>query len=143
MFPELYTGLQQGTVDGQDNGIVLSSNSGFDEVQSYLTLTRHGYGTGHVACNTEIWESLSEEDREAIGSLAEEVSAAATESVRASVDANTEELREAGMEIIELSDEELAQFTEIRDEIWEENVETFGRETIDALRADVEALNEG
>src|SRR5699024_10595565 len=50
-FPELYTGLQQGTVDGQDNGIVLSSNSGFDEVQSYLTLTRHGYGTGHVACN--------------------------------------------------------------------------------------------
>src|SRR5699024_5207143 len=81
-FPELYTSLQQGTVDGQDNGVVLSYNSKFQEVQDNLTLTRHGYGTGHIACNTQIWESLLDEAQEGLREVAEEVSATATQNVR-------------------------------------------------------------
>lgn len=140
-FPELYTALQQGTVDGQDNGIVLSDNSRFQEVQKYLTVTRHGYGTGHLACNTHVWESLAEEDREALRDLAEEVSAEVTESVRESVAEKTAELEEAGMEVVELTEEQLASFAATRDEVWESMADTFGADTLDALRAEVEAVS--
>ena len=34
---ELYTALQQGTVDGQENGIALTYSMGFNEVVNYLT----------------------------------------------------------------------------------------------------------
>ena len=42
-FPELFTALQQGTVDGQENpiGVILSAN--FSQVQDHLSLTQHVY----------------------------------------------------------------------------------------------------
>ena len=42
-FPELYTALEQKTVDGQENPATLIQMSKFAEVQKYLTFTRHAY----------------------------------------------------------------------------------------------------
>lgn len=142
-FTELYTGLQQGTVDGQDNGIVLSANSRFHEVQQYLSLTRHAYGTGALACNTEVWESLSEDDRAALTKVAEEVSETATQNVRASVDDKLAELKDAGMEVTELTPGQIEEFAESKDEIWEANREVFGDEVIDQLIEESDAAEVG
>ena len=142
-FTELYTALQQGTVDGQDNGIVLSANSRFHEVQKYLSLTRHAYGTGALACNTEVWESLSEEDRAALTEVAENVSETATQEVRASVDTKLAELKDAGMEVTELTPEQIRAFADTKDEIWEANREVFGDEVIDQLIEESNAAEVG
>ena len=141
-FPELYTALQQGTVDGQDNGIVLTYNSAFHEVQQYLTLTRHGYGTGNVSCNTDVWESLSEEDQEALSELIDEISLEVTQEVRDSVDERLEELEEDGLEIIELTEEQMAEFVAIRDIIWDAQEDTFGAELLEQLRQESDAAAE-
>ena len=42
-FSELYTALQQGTVDGQENGVALTYSMGFNEVVKYLTYLPHIY----------------------------------------------------------------------------------------------------
>ena len=42
-FPELFTALQQGTVDGQENPIPVILASKFAQVQKYLSLTSHVY----------------------------------------------------------------------------------------------------
>ncbi len=42
-FSEVYTALQQGTIDGQDNGTILSYGSKFHEVQKYFSTTKHIY----------------------------------------------------------------------------------------------------
>ena len=42
-FTELFTALQQGTVDGQDNGAELTWQSKFQEVQKYYVYTKHIY----------------------------------------------------------------------------------------------------
>ncbi|MEC8936012.1 MAG: DctP family TRAP transporter solute-binding subunit, partial [Pseudomonadota bacterium] len=42
-FPELFTALQQGTVDGQENPITVIVATNFWEVQDYLSLTGHVY----------------------------------------------------------------------------------------------------
>jgi tripartite ATP-independent transporter DctP family solute receptor len=142
-FTELYTALQQGTVDGQDNGIVLSDNSRFQEVQKYLTVTRHAYGTGALACNTEVWESLSEDDRAALKTLAEEVSAAATQEVRDSVDTKLASLEKAGMEVTELTPAQIKEFAKSRDSIWDANRSVFGDDVIDQLIKESDAADVG
>src|SRR3546814_14899948 len=45
-FPELFTALQQGTVDGQENPITVIVSARFSEVQKFLSMTRHSYTSG-------------------------------------------------------------------------------------------------
>lgn len=134
-FPELYTALQQGTVDGQDNGVVLTFDSRFQEVQEYFTRTNHAYGAGVLACNTEKWETLSEDQQTALREAAESATQAQVEANRATVEEKLEGLREAGVEVTELTPEQIDAFREVRDEAWGATVDTFGQEFLDELAA--------
>ena len=63
-FGELFTALQQGTVDGQENPLIIISTSKFAEVQKYLSLTGHFYAPAILLVNKNFWENtLSEEQR--------------------------------------------------------------------------------
>lgn len=142
-FPELYTALQQGTVDGQDNGIVLSSNSKFQDVQKYITLTRHGYGMGTLACNTSVWEDLSTADQDALRELATGIATETNQEVRDSVATKLAELEEAGMSVVELSESQIAEFAKVKDQIWDDNKSVFGEDVIERLRNESAAASNG
>ncbi|WP_125144511.1 TRAP transporter substrate-binding protein DctP [Clostridium transplantifaecale] len=60
-FNELYTALQQGTVDGQENPIVSIASSGFDEVQKYMVLDGHTYGAESVIMNLGFYDKQTDE----------------------------------------------------------------------------------
>ena len=60
-FTELFTALQQKTVDAQENPIFLIQTSRFDEVQKYLSLTGHLYTSGVVTINKQLYDSLPED----------------------------------------------------------------------------------
>ena len=45
-FPEVFTALQQGTVDGQENPLSVIMAAKFDQVQKHLSLTGHVYSPG-------------------------------------------------------------------------------------------------
>lgn len=134
-FPELYTALQQGTVDGQDNGVVLTFDSRFQEVQEYFTRTNHAYGAGVLACNSQVWDTLSEEQQMTLTEAAEAAAAAQVEQNRSTVEEKLAGLAEAGVEVTELTDEQLADFQEVREEAWGATVDTFGQELLDELAA--------
>ena len=55
-FPEVFTALQQGTVDGQENPLSVIMASKFDQVQKYLTLTGHVYSPGIFLMNKASFE---------------------------------------------------------------------------------------
>lgn len=57
-FAELYTALQQGTVDGQENGLALTYNNKLYEHLGYLTLDYHVYDPFVVVMSGEAWNSL-------------------------------------------------------------------------------------
>lgn len=59
-FPELFTGLQQGTVDGQDNGASITYNSRLFEAQKFMTTTNNVYAMGAVTVSERTWSKLSE-----------------------------------------------------------------------------------
>lgn len=60
-FTELYTGLEQGVVDGQENPMTVIVPNKLYEVQKYLTLTSHVYSPGVVLINQEKLDSFSPE----------------------------------------------------------------------------------
>jgi len=72
-FSEVYTALQQGTVDGQDNGTVLTYGSKFYEVQPYYTVTHHIYCPLAFVVSAKTWEALSPDLQEKITRLAVEL----------------------------------------------------------------------
>lgn len=74
---ELYTSLQQGLVDGQENVYSSMVSLSLHEVQPYLTVTNH-YATYTVmTINQRLWDSLSDEDKAIFNEIARESTLAA------------------------------------------------------------------
>ena len=62
-YAELYTALQTGTVDGQDNPLVSSKLMKFDEVTSQFVLTRHVIGYDVMVIRSKIWDAMKPEEQ--------------------------------------------------------------------------------
>ncbi|MDV2686991.1 TRAP transporter substrate-binding protein DctP, partial [Alkalihalophilus lindianensis] len=58
-FSELYTALQQGTVDGEENTYSNIESKKFDEVQKYTTIMGHTRVDYALLTNTKFWNSLN------------------------------------------------------------------------------------
>ena len=63
---ELYTALETGTVDGQENGMVTVLAQNFDNVQKYLYETNHIIATLQITMNEEFMMNLSESQRQIV-----------------------------------------------------------------------------
>lgn len=62
---EVYTGLQQGTIDGQEAPIPSFESLRFSEVQDYINLTGHIVQASNVVTSTGVLESLTDDQRDA------------------------------------------------------------------------------
>jgi len=98
---EVFTALQQGTVDGQENPLSVIQSQKFDQVQKHLTLTGHVYSPAVILMSKAGFEKLPAEDKQAF-------LAAATEAVkanRARIDQDekngVEYLRSKGMQVLD------------------------------------------
>src|SRR5436309_8881480 len=62
-YAELYTALQTGTVDGQDNPVVASKLMKFDEVTTQFVLTKHVIAYDVMAIRSKIWDAMKPEQQ--------------------------------------------------------------------------------
>ena len=62
-FPEVYSALQTGTIDGQENPISAILNARFYEVANYLAITNHVYGFMFLTIAEPVWQSFNEQQR--------------------------------------------------------------------------------
>jgi tripartite ATP-independent transporter DctP family solute receptor len=70
-FSEVFTSLQNGTIDAQENPLALIRSASFDEVQSHVNMTDHVRSWIYLAIAEQTWQSLSEEDRAALQEAAQ------------------------------------------------------------------------
>jgi TRAP-type C4-dicarboxylate transport system substrate-binding protein len=70
-YAELYTALQTGTVDGQDNPVVASKLMKFDEVTTQFILTRHVIAYDVMAIRSKIWDAMKLEQQAKFQAAAE------------------------------------------------------------------------
>ena len=139
-FPELFVALQQGTVDGQDNGVSLTWNSRLFEAQDFMTLSNHVYATGTMTVGAGFFADLSEPQKDAVRGCAETAAADQIVANRAANDEFVAKLKEAGIPVVVLSPEAMAEFVALGQSLWDGFADTYGAERIKALRAEVAQL---
>jgi TRAP-type transport system periplasmic protein len=70
-YAEVYTALQSGAIDGQDNPLVASRLMKFYEVTSQFVLTGHVVGYDVMVVTTKIWDAMTNEQRSRFQAAAE------------------------------------------------------------------------
>ena len=103
---ELFTALETGTVDGQDNGMVTIVDQSFQEVQSYLLETNHIIATLEIIANKTTMDSLTEEQQQIVRDAAKAAAVQAWDDYIASIDEDRATIEEAGVTVTQLTDEE-------------------------------------
>lgn len=129
-FGELYTAMQTGVVDGEENPPSLFTAMKFYEVQKYFSLTYHVYLAGLTLINKPFFESLSPELQEIIKTSFAE----AAEFQRALVrkdDVEALKFLQDKIKINELPKEEIQKFREATASVYDEWRDKIGTEFMD------------
>lgn len=112
-FSELFTALQQGTVDGQENPLGIIASNKFYEVQKYISLTQHVYTPYCVVMNPDRYDSMSDAQKEAFDkAMAEATEFQIEESHKADAE-SVKIMEDAGSTVTVLTEEEKAEFQKI------------------------------
>ena len=131
-FPEVFTALQQGTVDGQENPLPVIMSAKFSQVQKHLSLPGHVYSPCIFVMNKAAFDKLSAADKTAFLDAAK-VAAKANRDRVDQDDANgVKELRAQGMTVIE--DVDKAKFVAQLAPVNAEFEKQFGKANLDKIR---------
>lgn len=111
-FPEVYTALETGAIDGQENPLPNILATKFYEVQDYLTITNHVYNPQIVLVSGKFWDGLNDEEKQLLRDAATEARDFQRQTSRAQSAEALAQLKEEGMEVTELPPEEMAKLRE-------------------------------
>ena len=107
---ELYTALETGVADGQENPIANAVYISAWEVQDYMTLDGHVCLCGLFCMNDDFYNSLSDAQKDAVDQAARKALEAEYAMFQENEAANLELLREHGLQITELTAEQIDAF---------------------------------
>ncbi len=130
-FGELYTALQQGVVDGQENPFAIIYSSAFYEVQKYLSLSGHIWGSAILCVNSATWDRLSPGDQATVMELAAKWRDEERRLTMEQEDEFLAKLKEQGMEV---NDVDKVAFQEAVQSVWAEYEDVFGTDLMDLVR---------
>jgi C4-dicarboxylate-binding protein DctP len=111
-FSELYTALQLGTVDGQENPLSNILDKKFYEVQDYLTISGHVHTSEPMIMSTSVYKKLSPEDRKIFDEVGREVSRWAFDYAKDRYNKQLQALKDKGMKVNVLDTSKLSDAAE-------------------------------
>lgn len=132
-FNELYTALQQGTVDAAEGPLALTYAQKFQEVSEYLTLTGHMYSPWPVIFNQGFYDGLPEDLQKVVEEAVIETRDYNRQLSAEDEDASLELLENDGLELVEISEEEKAKFKEAMEVVYPDIKGLAGEELFDSL----------
>jgi len=100
-WPEVFTALQQGTVDGQENPIPVILSNKLSQVQKYLSLTNHVYSPAVLVLSPSVWNKLSDADKGVFQEAARKAAVVQRKKVNDDESVAVAELRKDGMQVVE------------------------------------------
>lgn len=130
-FGELYSALQQGVVDAQENPLVIFVSNAFYEVQKHLSLTGHIWTSAVLCVGEDVWDGISEADRGTFLKLAAKWRDEERRMIREADSALVEEIRKKGVDVREV---DKAPFREAVQPVWKSFEPVFGEELMKLVR---------
>src|SRR5689334_8630536 len=101
-FSELFTALQTGVMDGEENPFTQIYSAKLQEVQKYLSLSGHVYTPAYLTVGTKRWESLPADVRKILEDTAKETQAYVYEVAARDDEDLLGKLKQAGMQVNEV-----------------------------------------
>lgn len=135
-FSELFSALQQKAVDGQDNGLILSMDSRFNEVQGYYTDLGHVQDTSVIFISEAFYQSLPEDLQQVVVQAAQEAVEKERQAYADMLSSYLEEMKKT-MTVTILTDEQRAAFKEACASVYDWYRTEYPQYDIDAIMADV------
>jgi TRAP-type transport system periplasmic protein len=120
-FSEVFTALQTGVMDGQENPFTQIYSAKFQEVQKYLSLTGHVYTPAYVTAGAKKWASLAPDVRKILDDTAKETQAFVYQLAAKEDNDLLQKLKAAGMQVNEV---DKAAFVKASKTVYDE----FGKE---------------
>ena len=125
-WSEVFTAIQQGTIDGQENGASVTSTAKMDEIQKYMTIWNYSYENDLFIANTRIWNSLEDNTRQLLTECAVEACNWGRDMLEAEEADILARFEANGMTITYLNDEQKAAFAEAISEWKAGMIDRFG-----------------
>jgi len=129
-FSELYSALQQGTVDGQENPVAIIHSSHFYEVQKYLSLTNHVWSSATLVIAKSVWDKIAPADQQAIQKAAFTWRDKQRKMVQESSADFQVKLKAAGMQINTPNNE---LFKKAVEPVWKQYEDVFGKDMFELI----------
>ncbi len=139
-FSEIYSALETGTVDGQENPFNNIENMKFYEVQKYLTLTKHAYSPTLVLFSKKVWDELSPEEQNVLKECALVGQKEQRKVNREKSEVSLANLKDQGMQVNEITTEEMERLREKLKVIYERHAASIGPETLDLVFAELKRI---
>jgi TRAP-type transport system periplasmic protein len=112
-FSEVFTALESKAIDGQENPVQIIQHNKINEVQKYLSITKHVYSPFIFLMSKKQWDQLSEEEKKILQAAADEAGIFQRQAIRDSTSKTIEELKAGGLTVNEVSPEETKKMQEL------------------------------
>jgi|Transcript_4110 tripartite ATP-independent transporter DctP family solute receptor len=136
-FGEVYSALQQGVIDGQENPLAIITSQRFYEVQKYLSTTGHVFAVYMPVISQPFFDSLSAEHQQLVRDSMAAARMHQAELVSAEDASQLDEIRAAGVEVLELTAEQRQAFADATESVRLQYRDEVGAEAYDAWIAAV------
>ncbi|MDK2824492.1 MAG: TRAP-type transport system periplasmic protein [Clostridia bacterium] len=131
-FGELFTALQQKTVDAQENPLPIIATSKFYEVQDHLAMTGHFYAPAPLLVSQALWDKLTDEEKQIFQKAADDARDAERKMI-ADMDAKLlDELKAKGMQVTE---PDKSKWQEAMAPVYEKWQDKIGKDLIEKVKA--------
>lgn len=133
-WSEVPAAIRQGVVYGQDNGFVTTNSARLQEIQKYMTVWNYCYENYIFLANDHLFYSLEPKTQDLLRQKMREACDWGRDRLEQDEIRLREEFRAAGVQITELTEEELAPFRERTRPLVQKLKETYGEEACTAFQ---------
>lgn len=139
-FAEVYGGLEQKAIDGQENPIGVIAANKFWEVQKFVAITNHQYNPQSVLFSKKVWDTLSGAERKVLADAAVEAGAVQRSESRALVATNLELLKKNGMTVTSFPPAEVSKLREKMKPVIAQFTASVGEPLVNEVNAELAKL---
>jgi tripartite ATP-independent transporter DctP family solute receptor len=132
-FGEVFTALETKTIDGQENPFITIETSKFNEVQKYLSITRHAYTPFLVLYSKKLWDQLSPQEQAVLREAAMEGQKVQRAANRSLNEKSLATLKAKGMVVNEVTPAEQVRMFNTVKPVYDRNIPTIGAEAVNVV----------
>ncbi|CAM3918135.1 TRAP transporter substrate-binding protein [Bordetella tumulicola] len=139
-FGEVFSALETGAIDGQENPFVTIDTSKFYEVQKFISVTNHAYTPFLVLFSKPLWAGYSDDEKAALRECAVLGGQEERKVIRAMNDKSLDKIKEAGLKVNQVSPEEQKRMREKVQVVYEQHKATIGADVVDRVQKELADL---